>query len=172
MRTRQSLLQMDSIFTIIYGIDALIRQTASDFPTINSLFSFITNHSYGYDSTSDTTSKILNISCLSNAPIESFFKILKHSILQHKTNLRPGEVLLKLYLTTVAHLKADEYGITQTRSRQHELPQANHIDETALTEKWKIKGTRTAIRGVFFQVLNEAALTSAEIRTSLNENRE
>ena len=67
-------------------------------------------------------------------------------MLRHKTNFRSSAFLLKFHSTTATHLKVAKYGIIQTQSRRHGRAQENQIDETVLTEKWKIKGTHTATR--------------------------
>ncbi len=117
--------------------------------------------------------KIFGQGRVSNATIESFFKILKHSILQHKTNLRPGQFLLKMYTTINARLKANTLGIHQSGSKKRGRSRTKQGDTTVLTEKWKNQGTRTASRGVYFtSTLRELPLTASDIRNRLREKLE
>lgn len=106
---------------------------------------------------------------VSNAAIESFFKILKNSILRRQTNLRPAEFLLKFYETTKARLKAKEHNIGQSGSRKRKRSTKTQVDPTALTEKWKRKGTKTTSRGIYFNKFIEPALTAKDIRSRLRE---
>ena len=109
---------------------------------------------------------------VSNAPIESFFKILKHSILRHETNLRPGEFLLKLYSTTNARIKANQLNIQQTGSKKRgrrRKQQLDQVDTTLLMEQWKKQGTEIASRGVYFSKYVEQKLVPSDIRSRLRE---
>lgn len=108
----------------------------------------------------------------SNATIESFFKILKNSILRHQTNLRPGEFLLKMYATTKARLKANEYNINQTGSKRRGRSTKKQVDATAVTEKWKNKGTKITTRSTYFTKFIEPPLVANDIRNRLRENLE
>ena len=107
-------------------------------------------HRYASDEYYDTKSKTFGNGRVSNAPIESFFKILKNSILRRQTNLRPGELLLKMFATTKARLKAKEYNIDQSGSKQRGRSTKTQVDATAAVEKWKNKGTKTATRSTYF----------------------
>ncbi len=109
---------------------------------------------------------------MSNATIESFFKVLKHSILRQQTNLRPGQFLLKIYSTTNARLKANEHSIQQKGSKKRGRSTKTTTDTTCLAEQWKAKGTATATRGVYFQKFIISALTASDIRKRLKEKLE
>ncbi|CAF4099576.1 unnamed protein product, partial [Adineta steineri] len=127
---------------------------------------------YASDSTHDVHSKTLSGGRVSNAPIESFFKILKHSILRQQTNLRPGEFLLKLYSTTNARLKANQLNIQQTGSKKRgrrKKQQVDQVDRTLLMEQWKKQGTEIASRGVYFSKYVEQKLVPGDIRSRLRE---
>ena len=50
---------------------------------------------------------------LSNAQVESYFDIVKHSILERKSNLRPTEVIISLHRSVQVQLKADKFGVSQ-----------------------------------------------------------
>ena len=50
---------------------------------------------------------------LANAQVESHFGILKESILERRTNLRPAEAIVSLYRCIQAQLKADKFGVSQ-----------------------------------------------------------
>jgi hypothetical protein len=130
------------------------------------------NYRYASDGTADKIPKTLSSGRVSNAPIESFFKILKHSILQHRTNLRPGEFLLALYSTTNARLKASQFNIQQTGSKKHrrgKKQQADQVDATMFMEQWKKQGTATESRGVYFSKYLEQKLVPSDIRIRLRE---
>lgn len=129
-------------------------------------------NSYASDSSGDKKSKIFGCGRVSNAPIESFFKILKHSILRHQTNLRPADFLLKLYSTTNARLKANAYNIQQTGSKKRGRAKKKEIDATAVIEQWKNKGTKTTNRGIYFSNYIEPILTINDIRGRLQEKLE
>jgi len=132
-------------------------------------------NSYASDAVSDAKPRVFGHGRVSNAIIESFFKILKHSVLQHQTNLRPGEFLLKIYATINARLIANKHEIPQTgskRKRRSTKKQADQVDTTVLSERWKNQGTRTATRGVYFNKLTELPLTAADIRSRLREKLE
>ncbi|CAF1529952.1 unnamed protein product, partial [Adineta steineri] len=127
---------------------------------------------YASDSTHDVHSKTLSGGRVSNAPIESFFKILKHSILRQQTNLRPGEFLLKLYSTANARLKANQLNIQQTGSKKRgrrKKQQVDQVDRTLLMEQWKKQGTEIASRGVYFSKYIEQKLVPGDIRSRLRE---
>lgn len=109
--------------------------------------------------------KVFGAGRVSNAPVESFFKILKHSILQKRTNLRPADFLLKLYDTIVARIKAGEYGIQQNRSKKRGRRKNIQVDTTCEIEQWKRQGST---RGTFFRQII-SVITSTDIRCRLNE---
>ncbi|CAF1572879.1 unnamed protein product, partial [Rotaria magnacalcarata] len=127
---------------------------------------------YASDLNDDTKSKVFGYGRVSNATIESFFKIIKHSILRHQTNVRPADFLLKLYSTTSARLKANMHNIQQTGSKRRGRSKKKEVDTTILTEKWKNKGTATSNRGVYFNKFVESMLTASDIRSRLKEKLE
>ncbi|CAF1509386.1 unnamed protein product, partial [Adineta ricciae] len=67
---------------------------------------------------------------LSNAQIECYFGILKDSILQKKTNLRPAEVIVSLYRSVQVHLKADKFGVGQMAKNRRGKPKDVNIEES------------------------------------------
>jgi hypothetical protein len=132
----------------------------------------IINHRYASNSDHDQYAKIFGAGRVSNATIESFFKILKHSILRQQTNIRPGQFLLKMYSTTNARLKANEHTIQQKGSKKRGRSTKKATDTTCLAEQWKPKGTRTATRGVYFEKFVVSVLTASDIRNRLKEKLE
>ncbi|CAF1545399.1 unnamed protein product [Adineta ricciae] len=127
---------------------------------------------YASDTTIETMPKLLSGGRMSNAPIESFFKILKHSILRHRTNLRPGEFLLELYSTTNARLKANQFNIQQTGSKKRgrrKKQQPDQVDPTLSVEQWKKQGTEIASRSTYFSKYVEQKLVPSDIRSRLRE---
>ncbi|CAF3910793.1 unnamed protein product [Rotaria sp. Silwood1] len=121
------------------------------------------------DATNNAMANAFGHGRVSNAPIESFFKILKHSILRHQTNLRPGLLLLKMYSTINARLKAHKHNIQQSGSKKRSRSTKKQIDTTAFVEKWKNKGTKIESRGIYFNNLIELKLTASDIRSRLRE---
>lgn len=130
------------------------------------------NNRYASDENYDTKAKMFGYGRVSNATIESFFKILKNSILRRQTNLRPGEFLLKLYATTKARLKAKECSINQNGSKRRGRSAKKAVDATAVVEKWKNKGTKAATRNTYFTKFIESTLSAKDIRGSLREKLE
>lgn len=55
---------------------------------------------------------------ISNATVESYFSIVKESILKKKARLRPMNFLLEMYLHTQARFKGEQYGIDQSSNRR------------------------------------------------------
>ncbi|CAF4120533.1 unnamed protein product, partial [Rotaria sordida] len=127
---------------------------------------------YASDATNNAMANAFGHGRVSNAPIESFFKILKHSILRHQTNLRPGLLLLKMYSTINARLKAHKHNIQQSGSKKRSRSTKKQIDTTAFVEKWKNKGTKIESRGIYFNNLIELKLTASDIRSRLREKLE
>ena len=126
----------------------------------------INNNRYASDRRNDSEAKGFGYGRVSNAPIESFFKIIKHSILRHQTNIRPAEFLLKMYETTAARLIANEHNIQQTGSKKRRAKN-KQTDSTILTEKWKASGNQVPSRSIYFGKLIKTLLTAADIRMRL-----
>lgn len=75
---------------------------------------------------------------ISNASVESYFAIIKQSVLLKKTRLRPATFLLKVYLHTDSRLKANKLGVTQTsRSRKTARDRSDNLNSK---ETWSRKG--------------------------------
>jgi hypothetical protein len=163
---------MDCLFTHFYWFNAPISRKVGGSFSIKSFINLIAHHRYASDSTYIENSKTFGAGRVSNATIESFFKILKHSILRQQTNLRAGEFLLKIYSTTKARLKANKHSIQQKGSKKHGRSTKNEVDTTCLAEQWKLKGTRTATRGIYFEKFTEFMLTASDIRNRLKEKLE
>ena len=73
---------------------------------------------------------------LTNAQVESYFDILKDSILERKTNLRPTEVILSLYRSIECQLKADKYGVAQNlKNRKGKLKDMNVVESWRKTKR-------------------------------------
>jgi hypothetical protein len=162
---------MDCLFTNFHRINAPISRAVGD-SSIKIFYKPISNNRYASDTDSDAKPKVFGHGRISNATIESFFKILKHSILRHQTNLRPGEFLLKIYTTINARLITNKHEIPQTGSKRKRRSAKKQADTTVLSERWKNQGTRTATRGVYFNKLTELPLTAADIRSRLREKLE
>lgn len=161
---------MDRIFTDFHRIDvSILRTVRHSFPM--TLFLRIINNRYASDRQNDSKTKGFGYGRVSNAPIESFFKIIKHSILRHQTNNRPAEFLLKMYETTAARLIAKEHNIEQTGSKKRRSKK-KQIDSTILTEKWKTSGTRVSNRSMYFGKFIKTLLTATDIRMRLREKLE
>ena len=55
---------------------------------------------------------------ISNASVESYFSIVKQSVLKKKTRLRPMNFLMDMYLHTQARFKGEKYGVAQYSSNR------------------------------------------------------
>ena len=89
---------------------------------------------YAKDSKSDVSDRIYNFGHgrISNALVESYFSIVKESVLQKKTRLRPMNFLMEMYLHTQSRLKGDAYNIPQSsgaRKRKDSEPHALNTEE-------------------------------------------
>ncbi|CAF1459793.1 unnamed protein product [Adineta steineri] len=82
---------------------------------------------------------------LSNAQVESYFRILKGSILERKTNLRPAEVIVELYRSIQAQLKADKFGVSQLVKNRKGKPKDMNVEES-----WGKKRAQKKQRNVYF----------------------
>ena len=67
---------------------------------------------------------------ISNASVESYFSIVKQSVLQKRTRLRPLTFLMEMYFHTLARFKAEKYGITQhSRKRKSKDDKEHFLNE-------------------------------------------
>jgi hypothetical protein len=87
---------------------------------------------------------------LSNAQIECYFGILKDSILERKTNLRPAEVIVSLYRTVQIHLKADKFGVSQMVKNRKGKPKDMNV-----AEAWGKKRAQKKQRTVYFSEIDK-----------------
>ncbi|CAF1519903.1 unnamed protein product, partial [Didymodactylos carnosus] len=92
---------------------------------------------------------------VSNAPIESYFEIIKESVLQKKTRkslyLRPGDFITKLYTSVMARLKAGKYNVQQQSTRKKGR---KRVTDVLLSEKWGESNKRKN-RGRYFAKHNQ-----------------
>ena len=161
---------MDCVFANFHRSHVPILRTVRHcFPI--TLFLRIINNRYASDRQNESEAKEIGYGRVSNAPVESFFKIIKHSILRHQTNNRPAEFLLKMYETTAARLIANEHNIQQTGSKKRRSKK-KQIDSTILTEKWKTSGAQLSNRSMYFGKFIKTSLTAADIRIRLREKLE
>ncbi|CAF1528742.1 unnamed protein product, partial [Didymodactylos carnosus] len=92
---------------------------------------------YAKDKQVTVTDKTLGRARLSNAVAESYFQIIKESILQNKRRLRPVDALIKINQSTLARLKAGRYGVSQKASTRKARP----VDVLIL-EVWRKRRTQ------------------------------
>jgi hypothetical protein len=100
---------------------------------------------------------------LSNAQVESYFDILKNSILEKKTNLRPAEVIVSLYRTVQIQLKADKFGVAQIVKNRKGKPKDMNVEEP-----WGKKRAQKKQRNAHFSRIdkyNKKRLASKPIST-------
>jgi hypothetical protein len=57
---------------------------------------------------------------LTNAQVECYFDVLKDSVFERKTNLRPAEVIVSLYRNVQIQLKVDRFGVHQNVKTRRE----------------------------------------------------
>ncbi|CAF4386388.1 unnamed protein product, partial [Didymodactylos carnosus] len=93
---------------------------------------------YAKDKQVTVTDKTLGRARLSNAVAESYFQIIKESILQNKRRLRPVDALIKINQSTLARLKAGRYGVSQKASTRKARP----VDVLIL-EVWRKRRTQS-----------------------------
>jgi hypothetical protein len=87
---------------------------------------------------------------LSNAQVECYFGILKDSILERKTNLRPAEVIVSLYRSVQVHLKADKFGVGQMVKNRQGKPKDMNVEEP-----WGKKRAQKKQRNVHFSRIDK-----------------
>ncbi|CAF1176069.1 unnamed protein product, partial [Didymodactylos carnosus] len=117
---------------------------------------------YANDSVYSSTTHSLGAGRLSNATIGSYFAIIKESVLQRKTRLRPAECIAKIFRSTQARLKAGKYGVTQSAKGRKNSKKKTDV---AITETWN-RSQRKKVRGVYFgRVTKKQSLTKIQ-RTS------
>jgi hypothetical protein len=105
---------------------------------------------------------------LTNAQVESYFGVLKDSILESKTNLRPAEVIVSLYRSVQAQLKADKFGVSQNVKNRKGKPKDMNVVET-----WEKKGGQKKKRSTYFSKIdkyNKKRLESKPISSKLKKN--
>ena len=89
---------------------------------------------------------------VSNALVESYFSIVKDSILQKRTRLRPLTFLMEMYLHTVARCKAASFGIPQSSSGRKKKQGALH--DLNVQEMWSRRprsSSTSSRRGRYFK---------------------
>ncbi len=75
---------------------------------------------------------------LSNATIETYFRTIKLSILEHSTNLRPTDFLTRTYKHTRSRFKADQFGVAQS-SHGRKKTQVKS-DDLNVRDEWRRRG--------------------------------
>ena len=100
---------------------------------------------------------------LSNAQVESYFAILKNSILERTTNLRPAEAIVSLYRTVQIQLKADKFGVAQNVKNRKGKPK-----DMSVEEPWRKKRAQKKQRNTNFSRIdkyNKKRLASKPIKS-------
>jgi hypothetical protein len=87
---------------------------------------------------------------LSNAQIESYFSVLKESILERKTNWRPAEIVVSLYRSVQIQLKADKFGVCQIAKNRKGKAKDVNVEET-----WGKKRAQKKQRSVYFSRIDK-----------------
>lgn len=66
---------------------------------------------------------------VSNASIETYFRTVKSSVLEKRTNLRPTDFLICNYKHTLSRFKADQFGVAQSsRGRKKRHAQSDDLN--------------------------------------------
>ena len=87
---------------------------------------------------------------LTNAQVECYFGVLKDSVFERKTNLRPAEVIASLYRNVQVQLKADRFGVSQNvKNRKGKLKDMN-VEET-----WGEKRAQKKQRSTYFSRIDK-----------------
>ena len=97
---------------------------------------------------------------VSNALVESYFSIVKDSILKKKTRLRPMSFLMEMYLHTESRFKAEKFGVSQRSSSRKAKREKSH--DLNVKEVWSKRGRSNSSptrRGVYFN--DEVSQTNA-----------
>ena len=72
---------------------------------------------------------------MSNASIETYFRTIKLSVLEHHTTLRPNEFLMRIHNHILARMKGDQFGVAPTaHSRRKKKDEAGDLN---ILDKWK-----------------------------------
>ena len=76
--------------------------------------------------------------------------ILKESIFERKTNLRPAQVIVSLYRTVQVQLKADKFGVSQNVKNRKGKPKDMNVEEP-----WGIKRAQKKQRSTYLSRLDK-----------------
>ena len=87
---------------------------------------------------------------LTNAQVESYFGVLKESVFERKTNLRPAEVIVSLYRNVQVQLKADKFGVAQNVRSRKGKPKDMNVEES-----WGKKKTQKKQRSTYFSRIDK-----------------
>ena len=87
---------------------------------------------------------------LTNAQVESYFGVLKDSVFERKTNLRPAEVIVSLYRSVQVQLKADKFGVSQNVKNRKGKPKDMNVEEA-----WGKKRAQKKQRSTYFSRIDK-----------------
>ncbi|CAF1314555.1 unnamed protein product [Adineta ricciae] len=91
---------------------------------------------YAKDKTPATTNQ-WEFGCgrVSNASIETYFRTIKSSVLEHHTTLRPNDFLMRIHNHVLARMKGDQFDVAQTSHGRKK--KKNEADDLNILDKWK-----------------------------------
>ena len=87
---------------------------------------------------------------LTNAQVECYFGVLKDSVFERKTNLRPAEVIVSLYRSVQVQLKADRFGVSQNVKNRKGKPKDMNVEEA-----WGEKSAQKKQRSTYFSRIDK-----------------
>ncbi|CAF1403939.1 unnamed protein product [Adineta ricciae] len=83
---------------------------------------------------------------VSNASIETYFRTIKSSVLEHHTTLRPNEFLMRIHNHVIARMKGDQFGVAPAshgrRKKKDEADDLNILDKWKRRQKKNPKGSK------------------------------
>ena len=92
---------------------------------------------------------------VSNASVESYFSIVKQSILQKRTRLRPLTFLMEMYFHILARFKAEKYGISQnSRNRKSKGDNEHFLNEE---DRWSRRSRSQSVGSRRSVYMNDSA---------------
>jgi hypothetical protein len=88
---------------------------------------------------------------VSNASIETYFRTIKSSVLEHNTNNRPSDFLLKNYNHILSRFKGDYFGVSQSSHGRKKT--RGKVNDLNMKDEWRRRGRsnrKTNGRGYHF----------------------
>ena len=89
---------------------------------------------------------------LTNAQVECYFGVLKDSVSERKTNLRPAEVIVSLYRSVQVQLKVVRFGVSQNVKNLKGKPKDMNVEEA-----WRKKRAQQKQRSTYFSRIDKYA---------------